>query len=53
VPTGTGAANLVTVTIGGPNNPYIFQSMAPFLPQLFGIPNISFGAINVTVRQII
>jgi Flp pilus assembly protein TadG len=53
VPTGTGAANLVTVTIGGANNPYIFQSMAPFLPQLFGIPNISFGAINVTVRQII
>ncbi len=53
VPTGTGAANLVTVTIGGPNNPYVFQSMAPFVPQLFGVENISFAAISITMRQIL
>lgn len=53
VATGTGVANLVTITIGGPNNPYLFRSLAPFMPALFGIPDISFGAINVTMRQII
>ena len=53
VPTGTGAANLVTVTIGGANAPYVFKSMAPFLPQLFGRDDITFGAISVTMRQII
>jgi Flp pilus assembly protein TadG len=53
VATGSGVANLVTVTIGGPNNPYVFQSVAPFMPALFGIPDISFGAVNVTMRQII
>jgi Flp pilus assembly protein TadG len=53
IATGTGAANLVTVTVGGPNNPYAFRSMAPFLPALFGVADINFGAINVTMRQII
>jgi Flp pilus assembly protein TadG len=53
VATGTGAANLVTVTVGGANNPYVFQSMVPLLPGLFGIPDISFGAISVTMRQLI
>jgi Flp pilus assembly protein TadG len=53
VPTGTGVVNLVTVTVGGPNNPYVFQSMAPFVPALFGIPDITFAAINATMRQVI
>lgn len=53
VATGTGVINLVTVTVGGPNNPYVFQSMAPFAPALFGITSFSFGAINATMRQII
>lgn len=53
VATGTGAANLVTVTIGGANTPYLFRSLAPFMPALFGIPDFSFGAVSVTMRQII
>ena len=53
VSTGTGVANLVTVTIGGANNPYLFRSLAPFMPANFGIADISFGAISVTMRQII
>lgn len=53
VPTGTGVANLVTVTVGGANNPYVFHSLAPFIPASFGIADISFGAVSVTMRQII
>jgi Flp pilus assembly protein TadG len=53
VPTGTGVVNLVTVTVGGPNNPYVFQSMAPFVPALSGIQNITFAAIGATMRQVI
>jgi Flp pilus assembly protein TadG len=53
VPTGTGVINLATVTIGGPNNPYAFQSLAPFTPALFGVPSFNFGAISVTMRQIL
>jgi Flp pilus assembly protein TadG len=51
VPTGSGVANLVTVTVGGPNTPYQFNSMAPFLPAQFGIASIAFGPISVTMRQ--
>lgn len=40
--------NLVTVTIGGANNPYTFQSVVPFV-----VPNIPFGAISVTMRQVL
>lgn len=53
VPTGTGATNLVTVSIGGANTPYLFRSLAPFMPALFGIPDFTFGAVSVTMRQII
>jgi hypothetical protein len=53
VATGTGVANLVTVTVGGANSPYTFRSIAPFMPALFGVPDINFGAINVTMRQVI
>jgi hypothetical protein len=53
VPTGTGVVNLVTVTVGGANNPYVFQSLAPFAPALFGVPNITFSAISATMRQVI
>jgi len=53
VPTGSGVINLVTLTIGGPNNPYTFQSMAPFAPALFGVGSFNFGPISVTMRQIL
>jgi Flp pilus assembly protein TadG len=53
VPTGTGVINLVTFTIGGPNNPYPFQSLAPFTPALFGVASFNFGPIGVTMRQIL
>jgi len=53
VPTGTGVINLVTFTIGGPNNPYTFQSMAPFAPALFGVGSFNFASISVTMRQIL
>lgn len=53
VATGSGVANLVTVTIGGANNPYVFRSLAPFIPALFGIPDITFSAVSVTMRQIL
>jgi Flp pilus assembly protein TadG len=51
VATGTGVINLVTVTVGGANNPYQFTSMAPFLPAAFGISSVNFSAISVTMRQ--
>lgn len=53
VATGTGVINLVTFTIGGPNNPYTFQSLAPFAPALFGVASFDFGPIGVTMRQIL
>jgi len=40
--------NLVTVTIGGANNPYTFNSVVQFV-----VPNFDFGAISVTMRQIL
>jgi len=40
--------NLVSVTIGGANNPYAFQSAVPFV-----VPSFSFGAISVTMRQVL
>lgn len=48
VSTGTGVVNLVTVTIGGASAPYTFSSMAPF-----GVPAFSFGAVSVTMRQVL
>jgi Flp pilus assembly protein TadG len=40
--------NLVTVTIGGANNPYTFTSALSFI-----VPNFDFGAISVTMRQVL
>ena len=40
--------NLVTVTIGGANNPYGFTSVVQFV-----VPNFNFGAISVTMRQVL
>lgn len=40
--------NLVTLTIGGANTPYTFNSMVPFV-----VPDIPFGAISVTMRQVL
>jgi Flp pilus assembly protein TadG len=40
--------NLVTVTIGGANNPYTFSSALSFI-----VPNFDFGAISVTMRQVL
>jgi len=53
VATGTGVINLVTFTVGGSNNPYIFQSLAPLTPGLFGVASFDFGPISVTMRQIL
>ena len=39
--------NLVTVTIGGANAPFTFQSLFSFV-----VPNIPFGAISATMRQV-
>jgi hypothetical protein len=39
--------NLVTVTIGGANAPFTFQSLVSFV-----VPNIQFGAISATMRQV-
>ena len=39
--------NLVTVTIGGANAPFTFQSLVTFV-----VPNIQFGAISATMRQV-
>ncbi len=40
--------NLVTVTIGGGADPFIFTSVVPFV-----VPNIPFGAISTTMRQVL
>jgi Flp pilus assembly protein TadG len=40
--------NLVTVTIGGANNPYTFTSAMSFI-----VPSFDFGAISVTMRQVL
>lgn len=40
--------NLVTVTIGGADNPYTFNSVVPFV-----VPNIPFSPISVTMRQVL
>ena len=40
--------NLVTVTIGGPNAPYTFVSLVPFV-----VPDIAFGPISVTMKQVL
>jgi Flp pilus assembly protein TadG len=48
VATGTGVINLVTVTIGGANAPYVFNSLAPF-----GVPSFNFAAVHVTMRQVL
>ena len=39
--------NLVTVTIGGANAPFTFQSVVSFV-----VPNIQFSAISATMRQV-
>jgi Flp pilus assembly protein TadG len=52
-PTGTGVANLVTLTVGGGQNAYTFGSMAPFMPALFGVPSFNFAPISVTMRQVL
>lgn len=40
--------NLVTVTIGGAAAPYTFTSVISFV-----VPNIQFGPISVTMRQVL
>jgi Flp pilus assembly protein TadG len=40
--------NLVGVTIGGANNPYAFTSVVPSI-----VPSFNFGAISVTMRQVL
>jgi hypothetical protein len=52
VATGTGVANLVTLTVGE-QSPYTFASMAPFMPALFGVPSFDFAPIRVTMRQVL
>ncbi len=51
VATGAGAVNLVTVTISG----YQFQSLVSFTIAGFdvGLPNITFGGVSTTMRQIL
>lgn len=40
--------DLVTLTIGGGNTPFTFTSLMPFL-----VPNITFGPVSVTMRQVL
>jgi Flp pilus assembly protein TadG len=40
--------NLVTVTIGGPNAPYTFDSLIAFV-----LPDFAFGAISATMKQVL
>jgi Flp pilus assembly protein TadG len=40
--------NLVGVTIGGANTPYAFTSVIPSV-----VPSFNFGAISVTMRQVL
>ena len=53
IATGTGVANLVTVTIGGPGTPYAFVPLAAFVPGLFGVAAFEFGPIRMTLRQVL
>jgi hypothetical protein len=39
---------LVSVTIGGPDAPFTFESLFSFV-----VPNIQFGAISATMRQVL
>jgi len=50
VTTGAGAVNLVTVTIQG----YEFQSLVSFSIGGFsvGLPNVTFGGVSTTMRQV-
>jgi len=41
-------ANFVTLTIGGANDPFTFTSAIPWIA-----PDIPFGAIGVTMRQVL
>ena len=45
---GAPVINLVTLTIGGADNPYTFNSVVPFV-----VPNIPFGPISVTMKQVL
>lgn len=51
VATGSGVVNLVTVTIQG----YQFQSVVSFTAAglVVGLPNITFGDISATMRQVL
>ena len=49
VPTGTGAANLVTVTVAG----YTFPSVGGFLAGLTGTAVLQFPPIQATMRQVL
>lgn len=51
VATGAGVVNLVTVTIQG----YQFQSVVSFsiAGLSVGLPNITFGAVSTTIRQVL
>lgn len=49
VPTGTGAANLVTVTVSG----YTFPSIGGFLAGLTSTAVLQFPPIQVTMRQVL
>ncbi len=40
--------NLVTVTIGGANGPYVFDSLISFV-----VPDIPFGPISATMKQVL
>jgi Flp pilus assembly protein TadG len=44
----TPVINLVTVTIGGANSPYTFNSIVQFV-----VPNFAFGPISATMRQVL
>lgn len=44
IQTGIGAMNMVSVTIGAPATPYVFQSLVNFV-----IPDITFGPISVSM----
>ena len=47
VETGSGVVNLVTVSIGAANNPYVYTPVVPILPTF------NFGPISVTMRQVL
>jgi hypothetical protein len=53
VSTGSGVINLVTVTIGTANDPYVYTLVMPLLPDLMGLQTINFTPISVTMRQLL